>query len=273
VVLITGASSGIGAALAEEYVRCGHYVALCARREDRLQEVADRCHKHNPAATVVCLRADVTKREEMDQAVAQVVEKFGRLDTVIANAGFGVAGKFEKLTHEDYQRQFDTNVFGVMNTLWAALPELKKSKGRVGLIASVLGYVALPSSSAYCMSKSAVLALGECLRLEVAPHGVSVTNVCPGFVESEIHQVNNLGEHDPGRTGRSAPQKLVMPADKAAKQIYRALQSRAYEAVITWHGRGAVFLQKHFGSLVAWSLKGFATNKRLNREVKRPVAE
>lgn len=268
VVLITGASSGIGAALAQEYARHGHRVALCARRQARLQEVVERCRKHNPQAQVQAIVADVTHLQDMERAVAEVVTRFGRLDTVIANAGFGVAGKFERLKREDYERQFNTNIYGVMNSLWAALPDLKKNQGRIGLVASVLGYVALPASSAYCMSKSAVLALGECLRPELAGTGVTVTNICPGFVESEIHEVNNRGEHQPGRSKRPAPRRLVMPADQAARQIYRAMQRRSWEAVITWHGRGAVFVQKHFGSLVAWGLNRFSSHRLLQKDVK-----
>lgn len=267
IVLITGASSGIGAALAEEYVRRDHHVVLCARRLDKLQEVAKRCQQHNPLATILPIEADVTSRQDMDRAVELAVKEFGRLDTVIANAGFGVAGRFEKLELDDYKRQFETNVFGVMNTLWPALSELKKTRGRIGIVSSVLGYVALPASSAYCMSKSAVLAFGDSLRTELAPEGISVTNICPGFVESEIHQVDNHGKHDPHRTGRAAPDRLVMPAEKAASQIYGAIQKRSIEAVITWHGRSAVFLQKHFGKAVAWGLRGMAKNKKINREL------
>ncbi|HXD97942.1 MAG TPA: SDR family NAD(P)-dependent oxidoreductase, partial [Candidatus Acidoferrum sp.] len=182
VVLITGASSGIGAALAREFARQGADVVLLARRADRLAALAREIEGTGRRALVVT--ADVTVDGDLDRAVASTEAAFGRLDVVIANAGFGVVGPVESLTLDDYRRQFETNVFGVLRTVQATLTLLKASRGRLVILGSVAGHIATPGSSPYSMSKFAVRALAEALGHELAPTGVSVTLISPGFVES-----------------------------------------------------------------------------------------
>lgn len=244
-VLITGASSGIGAALAKEYAKQGANLILLSRRLDRLKEVQLECQNLNPNTKVLIFQCDVTKAEYFQEPVKQAIEAFGSIDTVIANAGFGATGSFEKLTVEDYRRQFETNVFGVLNTIYAALPELKRSKGKIGIISSVAAYIDLSDASPYSMSKAAVKSLSGSLYIELAKYGVSVTVICPGFVESEIHQVDRYGKHNP-RLRNSIPSWIEMKAEKAAKQIRRAIEKRKREKVITLHGKLFAFLCRHF---------------------------
>ena len=169
---------------------------------------------------------------------------------VVANAGFGVVGNVERLTLADYRRQFETNVFGVLRTVWACLDDVKRSRGRVGINARVYGHVSTPGSSPYAMSKFAVRALAESLGHELARHGVSVTLISPGFVESEIRRVDNTGQ-----LSESAPEPipswLEMPTARAARQIVNAVARRRREAVITAHGRATVFLSRHVPWLLA----------------------
>ena len=115
----------------------------------------------------------------------------------MANAGFGVVGPIERLTLDDYRRQFETNVFGVLRTVFATLAELRRSRGRLVIVGSVSGHVALPNASPYAMSKFAVRALAQALDFELRPTGVSVTLVSPGFVDTELHQVDNRGVRHP----------------------------------------------------------------------------
>jgi len=119
VVFITGASSGIGAALAREYARRGADLALAARRTDRLDALAAELSAQGRRALV--LACDVTRDGELEAAVARTRDAFGRIDVVVANAGFGVVGPVERLRLEDYRRQFETNVFGVLRTVYATL--------------------------------------------------------------------------------------------------------------------------------------------------------
>jgi short-subunit dehydrogenase len=240
-VLVTGASAGIGAALARELAREGARLVLMARRRERLEALRTELAAAGADAAVHV--GDVTQRADLDAAVALAVERYGRLDMAVANAGFGVVGKVENLSVDDYRRQFETNVFAVIETIKASLPELSKTRGRLVLIGSVAGYVSMPNSSPYSMSKFAVRALAEALELELQPQGIAVTLISPGFITSEIRQVDNRGVHHPAARER-LPAWLVMPTDVAAKKIVHAAYRRRREAIITGHGKAFVWLKR-----------------------------
>jgi short-subunit dehydrogenase len=258
-VLITGASSGIGAALARELAREGAQLVLMARRRERLDAL---CAELAAAgATAVAHAGDVTKRADLEAAVALAVERYGRLDMAVANAGFGVVGAIEKLSVEDYRRQFETNVFAVLETSKACLAELRKSRGRLVLMGSVAGYIATPNASPYAMSKFAVRALALALGPELAPSGVSVTLISPGFIESEIRQVDNRGvlhahAKDP------LPSWLPMPADVAARKIASAAYWRRREAIVTAHGKALVWLQRFAPWVLRLAMRRGVTGRR-----------
>ena len=184
VVLVTGASSGIGAAVAREFARQGADLVLAARRLPRLVDLAAEVRATGRRALAVS--CDVTEDGAVEEAVRQALEAFGRLDVAVANAGFGVVGPFERLTLDDYRRQFETNVFGVLRTTSAALPALRQSQGTLVIVGSVSAHVPTAGASAYAMSKAAVHAFAGSLRGEVLAAGVGVVLVSPGFVESEI---------------------------------------------------------------------------------------
>ena len=248
VALITGASSGIGAALARELAREGARLVLMARRRERLEALQTELAA--AGAEVAVHTGDVTQRADLDAAVALAVERFGRLDITVANAGFGVVGTVEKLEVEDYRRQFETNVFAVLETIKACLTELRKRRGRLVLIGSVAGYVSSPNASPYAMSKFAIRALALALEHEIAPHGVTVTLISPGFVVSEIRQVDNRGAHHPFAKD-PLPAWLTMSTDVAAKKIVSAAYHRRHEAVITFHGKVLVWIQR----FAPWALR------------------
>jgi short-subunit dehydrogenase len=242
VVLITGASSGIGEALAAEYARRGYGLALLARRADRLAAVAASVQQSGTRA--VSIPCDVRDDDSVKRAVDQALQAFGRLDIVIANAGFGVSGRFERLTLDDYRRQFETNVFGVLRTIQATLPALGRTRGRLAIMGSVAGYLAAIGMSPYAMSKFAVRGLADSLREDARALGVSVTLISPGFVDSEIRRLDRKGVlrddiPDP------VPRWLRVPAPVAARHIARAIDRRRPEAVITAHGKAMVLLARH----------------------------
>jgi short-subunit dehydrogenase len=258
-VLITGASSGIGAALAREFARQGADLALLARRQDRLTTLAAEIQRQGRRALTV--PGDVTTGGDVERAVAAARSAFGRLDVVVANAGFGVVGPVRSLSLDDYRRQFETNVFGVLRTVHASLDALTAARGRLVILGSVAGYIATPGSSPYSMSKFAVRALAEALGPELAAAGVTVTLVSPGFVESEIRRVDNAGVLNPAAP-EPVPAWLVMPAERAARQIVRAIARRRREVVVTGHGKLAVFVQRHVPWLVALAIRAGRVRSR-----------
>ena len=233
---------------------------LLARRVDRLATVAAELERAGGRA--LALACDVTRDGDLERVVAQAREALGRLDVVVANAGFGVVGPLERLTLDDYRRQFETNVFGVLRTIYATLDDLKRSRGRLVIIGSVSGHVATPGSSPYAMSKFSVRALAEALGHELAPSGVSVTLISPGLVESEIRQVDNRGMLRDTPPQGQVPAWLVMATPRAARHIVRAIARRRREVVITGHGKLAVFLQRHAPWLVAWGVRRFGVKSR-----------
>jgi len=158
VVFITGASSGIGEALAREYYKRGYRLVLCARRMERLTKLSQELGGPGSALALEC---DVCNEESLKQSVEKTLKHFGQIDVVIANAGFGIAGRFEKLSIEDYRRQFETNVFAVIATVQQTLQSLKKSRGSLVLVGSANSYVSEPKKTPYCMSKFAVKALAD----------------------------------------------------------------------------------------------------------------
>jgi short-subunit dehydrogenase len=248
-VLITGASSGIGEALAYEFASQGANLTLLARRKDRLDQIAQSISKKYPAPKVIGFSADVCSDESVKSAVAESLSVFGTLDVVVANAGFSVAGQLQELSLDDYRRQFETNLFGVLRIVKETIPYLSQTRGRLAIVGSVNGYVSLPGISAYAMSKFSIRALSDALYHELRPSGISVTHIAPGFVVSEIRRVNNRGElkhkaQDP------IPMWIQMKAPLAAKKIVRAIYRRKRERVVTGHGWWAVRLFRFFPDLV-----------------------
>ena len=196
------------------------------------------------------LACDVTRDGELERAVAQVRDALGRIDVVVANAGFGVVGRVDRLTIEDFRRQFETNVFGVLRTIYATLDDLKRTRGRLAILGSVSGHLATPGGSPYAMSKFAVRALADALRNELRPAGVAVTLLSPGFVESEIRLVDNQGRLK--TTDRDVvPKWLRMRSDIAARKIVTAIERKRREAVITGHGKALVFVARHLPGLMS----------------------
>jgi short-subunit dehydrogenase len=252
VVLVTGASSGIGEELAWQLAQAGAMVTLAARRKDLLERLAAKIvtsGKRKPVA----VECDVTRDGDPERAVVESVREFGRLDVAIANAGFGVAGPLKRLSIQDYRRQFETNVFGVLRTIYAALPEIEKTKGHIVIIGSVAGWMPTPLSSAYGMSKFALRSLASSITPELAPLGIKVTLISPGLVASNFRRVaydGKLREKEPN----PPPEWLIMKTDKAARQILHAVARGKREAIITGHGKVAVVLER----FAPWTLRAVA---------------
>ena len=180
VFLITGASTGIGAATARAAASAGHRLVLAARSEDKLQALAGELGGEERAIAVRC---DVAEWADNERLVQTALERFGQVDAVFANAGFGAKRGWLEETPEQWREMVLTNVLGAAYTARAALPALKERRGHLLLTSSVAGRRALPGSL-YSCTKHAVTAMGEALRLDLNDTGVRVTTIEPGMVDT-----------------------------------------------------------------------------------------
>ncbi|XP_043199518.1 glucose 1-dehydrogenase-like isoform X2 [Amphibalanus amphitrite] len=194
VAIVTGASSGIGAATAEHFASLGARVVLAGRNEDRLKEVADKCHAAGAAADqVLTVAGDVCKEEYCQQLVSDTIKHFGQLDILVNSAGVLVGGPLESLSLEQYDKQMEINCRSVVCLSQLAIPHLMKTKGNIVNVSSVTGTRSFPGVMAYCMSKSAVDQLTRCAALELADRGVRVNAVNPGVIITELHTRSGMG--------------------------------------------------------------------------------
>ncbi len=190
VVLVTGASSGIGRATALRFAEAGCQVAAAARRVDRLQEVVQECEEAGGSGRA--FPVDLTQPEARERLVAEVVEAFGGVDVLVNAAGILVTGDIRATDLETWRRMMDINLEAPFHLIRLTLPSLEARQGNVVNVSSVTGLRAFPGILAYCVSKAGLDQLTRCLALELAPHGVRVNAVNPGVVETELHLAGGM---------------------------------------------------------------------------------
>ena len=184
---ITGASRGFGTLIAEQALRAGDAVIATARKP---QDITSRLGDH---PNLLAVRLDVTSEEEAHQAVAEGIKRFGQIDVIVNNAGFGVLGAVEETSAKETERLFATNVFGVLNVTRAVLPHLRRQRsGHIINISSVGGYQSFIGWGVYCSTKFAVEGISEALHQELAPLGIRVTVVEPGFFRTDFLDEQSL---------------------------------------------------------------------------------
>lgn len=215
VILITGASSGIGAASARAFARAGARVALAARRADRLEALAADIRAQGGEALVV--PTDVSQLSEVKHLVQQTANHFGRIDVLFNNAGFGRLDFLDRLDPEtDIADQFAVNVLGVVQTTRQVLPLMMAQKrGHIINMASVAGLVAMPTYAVYAACKFAVRGFSEALRREVAPWGIRVSVIYPGGVATEWGQLARIRR----KTGLTTPRWLRLTPEQVAEMV------------------------------------------------------
>jgi len=191
-VVVTGASSGIGKAASEAFAREGAKVALVARRGEILEETVSSIA--SAGGTAMAVAADVTREEDRKQVVDSVVSAWGGLDVMVNAAGIIGFGTIENTTLDDWQEMFDINVVSVFRLTQLALPHLIERKGNVVIVSSVTGVRSFPGVLAYCSSKSAVDQFARCTALELADKGVRVNAINPGVVMTNLHRAGGLNE-------------------------------------------------------------------------------
>jgi short-subunit dehydrogenase len=222
VTVITGASSGIGRALAMDLAGRGGRLVLAARRLDRLEELArDLGGEH------CCVAADVSRPDDCRRIIAMAIEKFGRLDTIVCNAGYGFARPFDAMSEEDIRHIFDTNLFGTIECCRRAVLAMKNQEPRNGfrgqlmIVSSACARRGLPYFSTYAATKAAQLSLAEGLRIELKPFAIAVTSVHPVRCQTEFFSTaNDLSGMDPAALAEGSKQS---PSAVAASMV-RAIE-------------------------------------------------
>jgi NADP-dependent 3-hydroxy acid dehydrogenase YdfG len=225
VVLVTGASSGIGRATALALSEAGARVAVGARRADRLKDLAQ-----DAPGEILVVELDVTDEQSVQEAVAATVERFGALDAVVNNAGIMLSGAILGADTTEWTRMIETNLLGSMYTVHAALPHLLESKGAVVQISSTSGRISSAASGVYAATKFGITAFAEALRQEVTTHGVRVVVVEPGFVSTELTSHITDPNIQAAAKDMAESMRTLQPEDIAAAVVY-ALTQPAHVAV------------------------------------------
>jgi NADP-dependent 3-hydroxy acid dehydrogenase YdfG len=220
VVVITGASSGLGEATARLLSAEGASVVLGARRVDRIQALADELNAKGGKALAIA--TDVTHVEQVKKLVDSAVQKFGRIDVMINNAGLMPHSPLERLKIDDWNRTIDVNIKGVLYGIAAALPYMKQQKaGHIINVSSVAGHKVTPNGAVYCATKHAVRALSEGLRGEVKPYNIRTTIISPGAVATELP--NSITEPDVAAGISKFYKETAIPADSFARAVVFAM--------------------------------------------------
>jgi len=237
VVLITGASDGIGAELALLLAAQGARLALAARRLDLLEALAARIRQHFPQAEAQAWRVDVADEAACTQLVADVTARFGGLDALVNNAGVSAHGYFEQVTdYSYYERVMRVNYFGAMWLTRAALPHLRAQRGLMVAVSSLAGKIGVPGRTAYSASKFALAGFCEALRAELQGSGVDVCVVFPGVVATDT-RVNGFGPDGRALGESRLREDDAMSAAECAQQMLAAMTARKRELVMTTKGR------------------------------------
>jgi NADP-dependent 3-hydroxy acid dehydrogenase YdfG len=224
VVVITGASSGIGASTAKLLARQGAKVVLGARRKNRIDAVVNEISTAGGKA--IGFAVDVTKRAEVDALIKGAVDSFGRMDVIVNDAGVMPLAPIQALKVEEWDRQIDVNIKGVLYGVAAALPQMQKQKsGHIINLASVFGIkVFAPGGTVYCATKSAVRALTEGLRIELHSQNIRCTMISPGAVATELPDSSS---EEATRKNLREFYKMAIPADSIASAIAYAIEQPA----------------------------------------------
>ncbi len=257
VVVITGASSGIGKALAEKYAAEGYKLVLAARRIERLQELQLQLDN----VEVLPVKTDVSIEEDCKNLIEKAIEKFGRIDIMINNAGISMRAAFIDVETEVLRRLMDVNYWGTVYCTKYALPHVLKQKGSVVGVISTGGYIGLPGRTGYSGSKFAVRGFLDTVRIEYLRAGLHVLVAAPGFTASEIREsaLVSDGSHQ-GSTPRD--ESKMMSPERCAAIMYRAIKNRRRKMIISfWDGKAIVLVAKLWAWLVDQIMYAFFKNE------------
>ena len=242
-VIVTGASSGIGKACAEKFAQKGANVVLAARSKEKLVEIKKYLLTYRVEVLIVV--TDVAKEEDCKELINQALIKFGRIDVLINNAGISMRAAFKDLDVSVIKRVMDVNFFGTVYCTRYAIDSLIKNKGSVVGMSSIMGYKGFPGRTGYSSSKFAMHGFLESIRIENIKNGLHVLIACPGYTASNIRTSALIADgSSQGETPRE--EKKMMQPEEVAVHIVNAVINRKDRLTLTFTGKLAVFLNKFF---------------------------
>lgn len=247
VIVVTGASSGIGEAMAREYAKMGAKVVMAARRKEELSRIAQEITAQGGEVEYVA--CDVTKEQECKHLIERAVERFERIDVMICNAGLSMRALFDDCDLSVLHRLMDVNFWGTVNCTKYALPWLQRSRGSLVGISSVAGIHGLPGRTGYSASKYAMTGFLDTIRVENLKKGVHVMTACPGFTASNVRfSALTADGSQQGETPRN--EAKMMTPEQVAHIVARGIRRRKRLCLMEWEGRGTHLLKKFFPALV-----------------------
>jgi short-subunit dehydrogenase len=251
VVIVTGASAGIGKSLALMLASQCAKVVIVARRAERLEKIAEQCRMF--CGEVLVVPTDVSDEAQCKALIEKTIAAYGRLDMLINNAGLAASALFDEFPDLNlFKHTVDINFYGAVYCTYYALPYLKQTKGRIVAVSSMGGKAAIPYNTPYCSSKYAMHGFYDSLRMELYRHGVSITMICPWWVATEFHESQMNKDGIPrGERGRAYYTKKTMTADRCAQIVLNAAFKRRRE-VLMGPGALAVWLKALAPGLLDW---------------------
>jgi len=248
VVVVTGASMGIGEALAHAFARENCKVVLSSRDPARLEAARTRVAASDRTVAIAC---DVRNREEIDRLLSLTLHNFGRVDIWINDAGFGLQDSIACMDMKACRDMFDTNLFGAIECMRAVIPVMKRQQGGMIInVSSVAGHIPLPYFAAYSATKFAMNAIGKAARMELRASGVHVMTVCPGTIATSF-QANVVKGRERLRIG-GADRSPGISADRVAAAVVNACRPEKREVIVPWHHHISVKFYQLFPWLVEW---------------------
>ncbi len=243
VIIITGASSGIGKSLAEEAMKKGMRMVLAARNTDAMEQHVKQ--KSWDVARYLIVKTDVSEEQQCQELIEKAIEKFGAIDILVNNAGISMRALFADLELSVLKKLMDVNFWGTVYCTHYAMPWLLKSKGSVVGVSSIAGYKGLPARTGYSASKFAMQGFLESLRTENLKTGLHVLIACPGFTASNIRKTALVKD---GTAQGESPrnEQAMMQPETVAKQILKAVEKRKRTLILTSQGKITVLLNKLF---------------------------
>ena len=247
IVVITGGSDGIGKALVAQFLALGAKVATCGRNENKLSLLVAEF----PSSNLFTAQVDVSKQDQSEAFIKQVVDNWGRIDILINNAGISMRALVSEVSVQTLQNVMDINFWGTVYCTKAALPSIKQNKGVIVGVSSIAGYRGLPGRSGYSASKFALNGWLEALKTELYASGTHVMWVCPGFTTSNIRNAA-LDKNAKAQGESPMDEGAMMSSEDCATHIIHAIEKRSRSLVLTFTGKRTVFMNKYFP---AWADK------------------